>query len=265
VTPARPAASSWPEEPATDVEGIPVLRATGLEHAFPGLVAGITVRPGPAFQAEGVGDYGLSGGSDAWALSERFERLARGLGFRSVAVGRQVHGAEVLNVETAPETGTWVAGPGDGLVRPPPGCLVVVTVADCVPVYLVEIETGSVALLHAGWRGVAAGILRRGVESLTAGSPGQLASLRLHLGPAICGECYEVGAEVGTVFGLEADGPSHVDLRQVLLSQAAELGIPPDCVTASRRCTRCDAETFHSYRAAGDGAGRMAAFLGRTS
>ncbi len=255
-------------DPATVVEGIDVLRATELETVYPGLVAGMTIRPDAGVHADsraGAGDYGLSGGSDAWAVSERFERLARGLGFACVAVGRQVHGADLLDVEAAPPAGTWVVGTGDGLVRPPPGCLLVVTVADCVPVYLVEAESGHVALLHAGWRGVAAGILRRGVESMIAGSSGSLASLRLHLGPAICGDCYEVGPEVLTMLGLDADGSAQVDLRQVLRRQAAEIGIPPACVTSSRRCTRCEADSFHSYRAAGDEAGRMAAFLGRTS
>ena len=267
MSPARSATSSRPEERTTECEGIPVLRASELEDQFPGLVAGITIRSGSGAQADsraGASDYGLSGGSDGWAVSERVERLAAGLGFSSVAIGRQVHGAEVLGVEAAPPAGTWVVGNGDGLCRPPPGCLVVVTVADCVPVYLVEPETGSVALLHAGWRGVAAGILRRGVECVIAGSPGRLTSLRIHLGPAICGGCYEVGAEVPAALGMEASRSSHVDLRQVLRRQAVELGIPLTGLTASSRCTRCEADSFHSYRAAGDEAGRMAAFMGRT-
>ncbi|MDH3428312.1 MAG: polyphenol oxidase family protein [Gemmatimonadota bacterium] len=259
-------AGSLVEERAVEVDGIPLLRAAELEASFPGLVAGITTRAGREIEPEsrrGRLDYGMSGGGNTGELSERYLQLASGLGFSAVALGRQVHGAGLLEIDTAPPAGMWIAGTGDGLIGPPAGCLAAVTVADCVPVYLVESEMGFLGLLHAGWRGAAAGILCRGIEQVVSRSGGRLAAVRIHLGPAICGDCYEVGPEVPQAFGLSPRGRTRLDLREILRRQAADSGLSEDSVTSSSLCTRCDAERFHSHRAAGEAAGRMAAFLGR--
>lgn len=151
------------------------------------------------------------------------------------------------------------------MISPPDGCMLVVTVADCVPVYLFEPETGTVGLLHAGWRGAAAGILRSGIERITGGDLRRVAGLRVHFGPAICGDCYEVGPEVMRAMGLDKHDRLGLDLRAFLQTRAVDLGISMDGVTTSHLCTRCDAnDSFHSHRADGGAAGRMAAFLGRT-
>ncbi|MFQ5529981.1 MAG: polyphenol oxidase family protein [Gemmatimonadota bacterium] len=267
----NPAGSATPlrgDERATTINGIPLMRADGFEACVPGLVAGITTRSDRRVETTGGPeplDYRLSAGAQPSSVAETYLRLAEALGFSGVAVGRQVHGAELLQVDRASRSGMCVVGTGDGLVGPPQKCLLVVTVADCVPVYLVQPETRSLALLHAGWRGIAEGILVRGIEHVTAGTAERRAALRVHMGPAICGGCYEVGPEVTRALGLEARENSNVDLREVIGRQAIDLGVPSNRVTSSSLCTRCDAEHFHSHRAAGDGAGRMAAFLGRTA
>lgn len=239
-----------------------------FEAADSGLVAGITSRRGIESAERGragISDFGLATGGDWWSVSNRYTKLACGLGFSGVAVCRQVHGIHVVSVEGAPRDGLWVPGDADGMIGPPDGCMLVVTVADCVPVYLFEPETGTVGLLHAGWRGAAAGILRSGIERITGGDLRRVAGLRVHFGPAICGDCYEVGPEVRRAMGLDEHDRSGLDLRAFLQTRAVDLGISMDGVTTSHLCTRCDAnDSFHSHRADGGAAGRMAAFLGRT-
>jgi hypothetical protein len=142
-----------------------------------------------------------------------------------------------------------------------PGILLTVTLADCIPVYLVVPGRG-VALLHAGWRGTAAGILGRGLRRLT-GSLGALPTeVIMHCGVGICGDCYEVGSEVREGCGLPANGPGpwHVDLRGRLVDQARELGI--ELVSASTWCSAHHHSLFYSHRASKGADGRMVAYLG---
>jgi len=246
---------------------IPALRIPEFEATAPGLVAGITTRDNLGRDDRGRAgnsDFGLATGGDLGAVSIRHMELARWLGFSSVAICRQVHGSHLFSAADAPKSGLWIPGDADGLIDAPAGCLLVITVADCVPIYMYEPETASIGLLHAGWRGAAAGIMRRGVERFTERGSDRVAGLRVHLGPAICGNCYEVGPEVMQAMGLEGPGENGLDLREFLRREAIDAGVSGHRVTASTLCTRCDPELFHSHRADGDSAGRMAAFIGRS-
>ncbi|HEY7611411.1 MAG TPA: polyphenol oxidase family protein [Gemmatimonadales bacterium] len=222
-----------------------------------GVVAGITGRG----REGGRGfDLGLWSEAPVGEVMSRW-RLFRSAttGFTTVVLGNQVHGTEVRTVGDA---GGWLQIEGvDGWVTTVPGVLLTVTVADCIPVYLAAPGHG-VALLHAGWRGTAAGILRRGVETLAAAAQSEQADVVMHCGIGICGKCYEVGSEVVTGCGLPAEGagPWHVDLREVLVGQAAALGIRS--ISRSTRCSAHDRPTFYSHRASRGTDGRMVAYLG---
>ncbi len=83
--------------------------------------------------------------------------------FLAVALGNQVHGVEIMGLDAGRG---WIQVEGiDGWITTRPGILLTVTIADCVPVYLVAPGRG-IALLHAGWRGTAGGILGRGLDRL---------------------------------------------------------------------------------------------------
>jgi polyphenol oxidase len=127
-----------------------------------------------------------------------------------------------------------------------------VSIADCVPVFLAH-PSGAVAVLHSGWRGTAARIVERGIAALAIlGAPA--AELHVHLGPAICGRCYEVSPDVyAQLTGRTPPGPATVDIRALIASHARESGVRH--VTVSDACTRCDNDRFFSHRA-GD-AGRQ--------
>lgn len=256
----RPGEFASPSVAGTDpAEGFPVLEITGWADA-PGLVCGITLR------GEGPGgvpaDFGLTTTPSAWEALERLEALGRQLGFPSVAVARQVHSDAIVCLSATPEGGIRIPGEADGLITDAERLLLVATAADCVPVYLADPEAGAIGILHAGWRGVVAGVLRSGVRAMGARFGSPPARLRACFGPGICGDCYEVGPEVLRALGKGADAAGHVDLRSLLCEQARALGLEERRVSASSRCTRCRSDQFHSHRGRGERAGRMAAFIG---
>lgn len=252
-------------EERRDGAGYPLFVHAAWEARFPALAAGITAAGcGPGGDEA---DFGLTTAGPAWTLFERLEGLAGQLGFPAAAVGRQVHGDAVTCLSPAPEPGLRVPGESDGLVTDAAGLLLVVTAADCVPVYLLDPVSGGLGLLHAGWRGVAAGILSSGVRAMGARFGAAADRLRLHLGPAVCGSCYEVGPEVPEALGLPTRASSDtltVDLRDELVRRARRLGLGEERTTRSAWCTRCSADHFHSHRGRGADAGRMAAYLGWT-
>lgn len=167
----------------------------------------------------------------------------------SAVHARQVHGTN-LTLHDALPPGLLVAPRADGHATVQPGVLLTVTVADCVPVYLVHEGGKGVALLHAGWRGVAGGVLEKAFATLSARADLAPAGFRVHLGPAICAACYEVGPEVHQALGLDVPhAPAPVDLRAQLARRAVASGVSEDAVTTSPYCTRCDNERFFSHRA----------------
>jgi hypothetical protein len=176
-------------------------------------------------------------------------------------LAHQVHSAQVR--WHGPQEPGWLVGEGfDGHVTGETGILLAVTVADCVPIYLVDRRGRGLGLLHAGWKGVAGGMLEAGAQVLaerTGAAPGDLA---VHFGVAICGPCYEVGPEVAwAVLGAATPGTTRLDLRAELVRRAERLGI--GAVSASTLCTTCDAGRFFSHRGSHGDGGRMVAYLGR--
>jgi YfiH family protein len=193
-------------------------------------------------------------------------RAAFGGRFPEIVLSHQVHGNAVRWHRG--RTDGWLVLDGfDGHATVELGALLTVTVADCVPVYLASPTTGVVALLHAGWRGTASGVLQRGIR-LLCDSAAQASQLVMHCGVGICGLCYEVGDEVRAAVAqtLPAGAPtgpdsSHVDLRNVLARQAHALGVRE--VSVSSWCSAHDRDRFFSHRASRGEDGRMVAYLGR--
>lgn len=222
---------------------------------FPWLIQGITGRE------EWEGDFALSGAGDDFAGLSRWVKLAHRLGFGGIVHSRQVHGGEV-GVVDGPPVGLVLTADRDGHLASTRGTLLAVTVADCVPVYLADLRRQGIGLLHAGWRGVAAGILEEALHRMHLIWGTLPSEVVVHLGPAICGACYEVGPEVHEALGLEVpSGPHPLNLRAVLAERAVARGVPPANITVSAWCSRCRPPgAFFSHRR-GD-SGRQVAFLG---
>lgn len=210
-----------------------------------------------------AGDFGIPPDDDSAAASalERWQALQltlHELGAPRLASARQVHGTRVLVHQDSWEGWLRVDG-ADGHVFVGAGAAAV-TIADCVPVFIAH-PAGAVGIVHAGWRGTAEGILSQGLRLFAAnGFP--VDELIVHLGPSICGRCYEVGVDVyERLTGWPTRRPRNVDLRALLAEQAAQFGVAR--WSASGECTRCDNDILFSHRA-GD-AGRQIACIYRVA
>jgi YfiH family protein len=236
---------------------LPLWEVPGWQERF-GVTAGITGRgddPAVPF------DLGLSGSCAVGDVMGRWRRFRAGFpGFPGMVMARQVHGRCVLWHPGG--TGWTIHDDADGQATNASGLLLLVTVADCVPVYLVAPAQRAVALLHAGWRGTAAGVLAEGLRILRQEAGIGPAELVMHLGVAISGPRYEVGEEVLHAVGedLPGPGPWHLDLRELLARQGRQLGVGE--ISRSAHCTASSPGSFFSHRASGGTDGRMIAFLG---
>lgn len=234
---------------------VPVLELAGWRERY-GVVAGITTRADDF-------NLGLLTDDSAAHVLGRWRALGAAMhpGFRTMVVGLQVHGNTVA-VHEAPSEGLVVLDGVDGHATRRAGVLLCVTVADCVPVYLLDPASGALALLHAGWRGVAAGMLEAGLAAMARVAGAPPGNLVMHCGTAICGDCYEVGAEVfREVLGRPAGGPAHLDLRGLLADRARAAGVRH--LSVSPFCSAHDADRFYSHRRSAGVDGRMVAYLGR--
>jgi hypothetical protein len=208
----------------------------------PGYVVAFTTRNGGV--SEGVYDsLNLTAGTgDDRESVEANRRIAcetLGLAYEHLAFNRQVHSPTVHRAEAGKR-----GEPGDGLWTDEPGIPVLAMSADCLPIVVAR-RNGDPALtvLHAGWRGLAEGVVDAGVEALGAGEK------RAMIGPAIGPCCYEVGEEVSSLF----DADLTVD-RKLDLWSAAERALRATGVEHVDRidlCTRCHPELFFSHRRSG--------------
>jgi polyphenol oxidase len=180
------------------------------------------------------------------AVTENRRRLATALGLDPdrVVFALQVHGARLIHhpcEEPTPEA--------DGHVVTEPGPAPMVLAADCLPVALYG--RSGLAMVHAGWRGLAGGIVGAAAEAVEATSAA--------IGPGIGPCCYEVGEEVREAFADLGDGAADermLDLPEVARRRLAEAGI--EQVESAGLCTSCERELFFSHRRDNGRTGRQA-------
>ena len=218
-------------------------RAHGLLVAFTNRNGGVSAAPYDSL------NLATRGGDDPDVVEQNRVRAAEAVGFEGaqLALCRQVHGIDVREIIRG-EAG--VVGEADVLVVREPGPVAGILTADCAPV--VVWGEGGAAVLHGGWRGLAAGVIERGVEAVAAHTA--------WIGPCVRAYCYEVGPEVVDAFragGLPVADERHVDpgaaaeavLRRAEVSRIADSAV----------CTGCDPSYF-SYRRDGI-TGRQGAFV----
>jgi YfiH family protein len=204
------------------------------------------------FSERAHGNMSSVGGDQAELAQAARERLRASIGVRRLVRGYQEHGTVVRRVHAAPprESGDEQPPPADGQATVVAGLGVMVLAADCLPVAL-GCE-GAVAMVHAGWRGLAAGVLEQGVLALRelAGDAGIVAVVGP--GAGVC--CYEVGPEVHAAFAGAGSVAGHIDLRAIAHERLLAAGVGH--VHDAQACTICD-ERFFSHRREGARAGRQ--------
>lgn len=199
------------------------------------------------------GDLGRTAGEPTGEVAANRAKLLETLGLRAVVVPAQLHGAGVATAGNA--AGYGVGGiEADALVTATPGLALAVHVADCLPI--VVAGAGGIAVIHAGWRGLAAGVIENALarlRTLTGEAP-----LEAVVGPGAGGCCYEAGPEVhATLAGYGASHGRLIDLRAVAEAKLRAGGVAS--IGEVGLCTLCAPPgLLFSHRRDGPHTGRQA-------
>ncbi|PPE66525.1 peptidoglycan editing factor PgeF [Caldimonas caldifontis] len=233
-----------------------------------GVQSAMTTREGgaslPPFCGFNLGDHV---GDDPATVARHRAQLTQALGVRAIYL-HQVHGTEVVRLDDR----TSVAGPltADAAITTVPGLACTIMVADCLPVLLAHRQGRGVGAAHAGWRGLAGGVVERTVASLADAADARPSDLVAWLGPCIGPRRFEVGEEVRAAFlrgqpGAdthfkpgERPGKWWADLQGLARDRLSQCGVTE--ISAEPACTVEDASRFFSYRRDGR-TGRMAALV----
>jgi YfiH family protein len=213
-----------------------------IRWSEPGFVVGFTTRVGGVSSGPFSSlNLGRSTGDELARIDENRRRACASLGAdpARLATNRQVH-SDVVN-EAAPGGHGKV---GDGLWSDRPGVTMLALAADCVPVAVAAPGRGRLAVLHAGWRGLANGVVAAGVAAVRSGEDDSEVSAAI--GPSAGPCCYEVGPEVADLFDADLTHERRLDLWS-----ATERRLRAAGVTRIERvdlCTICHAELFFSHR-----------------
>lgn len=260
-----------------------------VPHGFSTRAGGVSGRDASHahFASLNFGNPGELNGSDRDPVANIEANWSRMLGVigasgRRVVEVHQVHGPEVVVVRRGIAAWTGPSPKADALVTDDPSVVIAVRVADCAPVLLASEDGRVVGAVHAGWRGVIAGVLPNAVRAMMELAPGLEGSrISAAIGPCIEAPSFEVGEEVVAEFvrvfrsrsGEIVHAPGtittpagtrnakhHVDIKAALRIQLEMLGVTRMDVIAG--CTFCDAERFFSHRRDALRSGRLAAVIG---
>lgn len=226
-------------------------------------VAGMSTRKGGA----GDSPFGMNlsfnvGDNPERVKSNRLGFFAGlGIGMDELAFMQQVHGSTVTEVDTP---GVYPAC--DGMITDRPGLYLCVTVADCVPVFILDRAAHALAVVHAGWRGTAAHIVARAVEALRLAYRAEPNRMEAFIGPSAGSCCYEVGPDVAEAFDaafVALRNDTHiVDLKTANRADLVSSGVPGSSIEVHPGCTIHEGGVFHSFRRDGARSGRMMGVAG---
>jgi len=204
------------------------------------------------FSTNALGSVGLTHAPDPVPVLASRRAFARALGIGDLVLtaAGAVHGSTVARVDEPRDVVQGV----DGLITNRQGVALFLTYADCYPIVLWDPVNRAVGLVHAGWRGTAAGVAKEAVKAMSDEYGSAPADIRAGIGPGICGRCYEVGGEVASQFDASFVAPSGdrfvLDLAAANRAQLAEAGVSHIYVIGL--CTK-ESDFLPSHRRTPDG------------
>ncbi len=204
-------------------------------------------------------NLGPGTGDAAGHVARNLELLLAASGVADPHQARQVHGTGML---LCAGPGRFHACAADILIGHEAGCAVGVRTADCLPVLIADPRFGTVAAVHAGWRGTVQGVVTEAVRHMRAlgATPSDLIAC---LGPCIGACCFEVDAATAARLAASCPGADahvragqHVDLAAINIAQLVQAGVAGDRIEHLKACTCCREAEFFSYRRDGKRSGR---------
>jgi YfiH family protein len=239
----------------------PLLESAGVPHAFSTRVGGVSP---PPFDSLNLGNpSGTDIKDDSANIHKNYARLQSAIDCAEHARSwvHQVHGGDVIRCDGSFESGAKA----DAIVTTEARRLLSVRVADCAPILLAGDDGRIVAAVHAGWRGVLAGVVANAIMEMRCPASEVVAAI----GPCIGFDAFQVGPEVleafDRKFGSDApvrpsgDRKGHVDLKAALAIQLRKIGV--NRIDTTDRCTFTHADEFFSHRRDKGVTGRMAAMI----
>jgi YfiH family protein len=182
---------------------------------------------------------------------------------KDVVLPGQIHSATVRIIskpEAVPNT--------DALVSSEKGLYLGILTADCLPVFLYNQKQGTIAAIHAGWRGAVHNIVIKSVKSMLSQPDANPADLYCVIGPGLQHECFEVRSDVYDLipdeFLNQHPDPNKrfLDLSGFIRYQMFSMKIPEQQIFASKDCTKCNSSDYYSHRRDGAKTGRMLGIIG---
>lgn len=240
------------------VPGLP----TGVRAAFTTRSGGVSTGPFASLNlGSAVGDHPA-------AVRANRVALASAMGFDSerAITMHQVHGAEVVAVGPDDGTGAFTGsldgvGQADACVTSAPGVALLAMGADCPVILAWRADAGGAAAIHAGWRGLVAGVVEAGIAALGGERDAVHAVVGPHVGPC----CYPVDdglrGRMAEAFGSHVVRGQAVDLGACTAVALERAGVPVMRRGHAGRCTSCDDRRFFSYRRDGQATGRQAGVI----
>ncbi len=252
------------------------LEQAGFINAFSTRLGGVSPLPSNALSLAGFK------GDETENVAENRRRFLKAIGAEHarVVTARQTHSIERCTIESEDQ----VQGPQpecDAMITRRSDVLLAVQTADCLPVLIGDQKSGTIAAIHAGWRGTAGRITERAVADLMLAHGVNPRDCIAALGPAACAECYEVGEDVigrykkefgywrKLIVNFKDNGKAHLDIRAANVQQLLFCGFDEDCIHVADYCTMHQNELFFSYRREAGGqpsrVGRSLSVIGRVS
>ncbi len=251
-----------------------LLARAGFMHAFSTRLGGVSGLPFDSLNLQSTQANARIAASEPRdsddALRENLARFALAAGLdrdARIADVSQVHGCSVIAAHDALRE----RSAADAITSARGGSAVLIRIADCVPILLACPTTGAVAAVHAGWRGVVAGVVPAALAALAKLGVDPRSALAA-VGPCISAKHFEIGVEVAeeltnanlndSVIVPGVFGPKHhADLVRAVTLQLTRCGVALTNIDADPPCTFADAHRFYSYRRDGATSGRLAALI----
>ncbi len=240
-----------------------VLRSK-LFSQYPQIIFGISTRNGGVSAPPYELNLSISVGDDPENVRENRKRFFTSLNIDQsrLAFPVQVHSSHVQ----------YAGRPGrfphtDGLTTDNKDLYLIVTVADCLPVFMFDPVHSVIAGVHAGWKGSSQKITEKMIRFMIDRWQTDPANIIVYLGPSAGVCCYEVGEEVAGQFDAEfirpkSNGKFHLDIPAVNRAQLVNAGVNEGNIEHRNECTICTPNRYHSYRRDGKKSGRMMGVMG---